>query len=183
VSDLARLELAVGDLGACLKVSQPELVPSPGHLAAELADPDTSPALRSLREVGKRCRAALEKRYAFLHAKACFGARCPRLVQAANPHEASSPVACPHVELTAARGAAAVELGATAGPLVDDGFCCGLARVRAGVQSGARFLRVRSDGAVSSCDGGEAKSVLDAVYVLEDDNRLRLVADYSYALE
>ncbi len=182
VGDLARMQFAAGDLRACLAVSQPELVPSPGHLAAALADPDTSPLLRALEQIGKRCETAIDQRYAFLASNACFGTVCPRLKVHESRQTDALDAACPHVELSAAKGAA-TELTASAGPLVDTSDCCGLSELRAGVRAGTRWLRVRSDGAVSSCDGGEAKSALDAVYRLEAGNRLELVSDFSYALE
>jgi hypothetical protein len=182
VGDLARAEFAAGDLGACLSVSKPELVPSPGHLAAALADPETSPLLRELDQIGKRCEKALDQRYAFLATNACFGAACPRLVQPVSGQADAPTTACLRVELSASKSTPATELTASAGPLVDTGYCCGLAEVRAGVRAGARLLRVRSNGAVSSCDGGEAQSVLDAVYRVEAGQRLALVSDFSYAL-
>jgi hypothetical protein len=182
VTDLARAELAAGNLQACLARSKPELVPSIGHLAAALADPDTSPVLRALARVGERCEAAVERRYAFLEPDACFGDACPRLAPRAAP-AASVESRCPALELSGAKGTRVTELGATAGPLVDTGYCCGLALVSAGVRDGTRFVRVRSEGAVSSCDDGEAKAVLDAVYALEGERRLRLISDLSYQLE
>ena len=151
--------------------------------------PRRSPILKRRRfcagssKSGKRCETAIEQRYAFLAANACFGATCPHLKTQASGQTDAPAAACPHIELSATKGAGATELAASAGPLVDASDCCGLAEVRAGVRAGTRWLRVRSGGAVSSCDGGEAKSVLDAVYRLEALNRLELMADFSYALE
>lgn len=181
--DFARALHDAGYPAACRAELSNLLTPYPGgldsleHSATGVGDSVAALGGRA-RRLDATCAAGLERQLADFRPVGCGGARTTSCYELGADDGDPSP--CGEVAWVDSTGSETT-LHATAGPLVDPSFCCGLDAVATATRAGTRFLRIGSAGIARVCGGGTAARALDAIYAIHGRG-LSLVVDYSLAL-